>query len=478
MLPDGEGGAIIVWDDGRGLDKDIYMQRVNVEGESLWTKNGSVLCEFTENQMRPAICSDGAGGIIAAWRDERNSINSGIYAQHVWKNGSIHWNNQGVTVVPVSHNHVLPRICPDGDGGAYIAWLHPMFGQFTIRLQRVLKNGTLAWPGINGTAICTIVGPFGDPSILVDDNGDALISWGVSNMIFIQKVTSSGTPEWDIDGRLLCFMPEGYRFSPVSCLDGSNGAFIAWPDSRDGDLDIYIQRVNQAGTILLSPNGSLIAGGANDQDYPKLVSDGGTGAFLAWQDDKDGISRDDVYIQRVNANGGRMWGPDGVQLCSFPGDKEDIDVAPDGAGGCGVVWSAYYPDVEPDIYAQWLDANGQKQWEANGKRICGSPGEQSYPVIVNNAPKSFFYVWEDYRNSISSNSDVYAFGFYTAPTTPEDLAALIVGLSIGIPLAILGAVLVLYYFLGYRRGVGFKDFIKKGFSWFDRIHWPKPNTRD
>jgi hypothetical protein len=48
-----------------------------------WTADGEALCTAELDQAFTSIASDGAGGAIVAWQDERTGIETDIYAQHV-----------------------------------------------------------------------------------------------------------------------------------------------------------------------------------------------------------------------------------------------------------------------------------------------------------------------------------------------------------------------------------------------------------
>ena len=65
IISDGAGGAIITWEDARNVHFDIYAQRVDAHGNVLWKKDGFSICSAPENQNRPRIVSDGAGGAIS-----------------------------------------------------------------------------------------------------------------------------------------------------------------------------------------------------------------------------------------------------------------------------------------------------------------------------------------------------------------------------------------------------------------------------
>jgi len=82
IVPDGMGGAFVVWHDRRGGGSDIYMQGIDQAGVAHWTPDGIVVCDAAGDQGKPQIVSDGAGGAIIAWYDDRDTVND-IYAQRV-----------------------------------------------------------------------------------------------------------------------------------------------------------------------------------------------------------------------------------------------------------------------------------------------------------------------------------------------------------------------------------------------------------
>ncbi|MBM3235938.1 hypothetical protein FJZ31_06520 [Candidatus Poribacteria bacterium] len=103
IVSDNAGGAIIVWEDGRGSDKDIYARKVNASGAALWTANGVVICNASGNQESPQIVSDDSGGAIITWQDYRNG-NWDIYAQRVNSSGATQWNSNGVSICAYSED--------------------------------------------------------------------------------------------------------------------------------------------------------------------------------------------------------------------------------------------------------------------------------------------------------------------------------------------------------------------------------------
>jgi hypothetical protein len=196
-----------------------------------------------------------------------------------------HWIEDGVGVCTEPFGSSTPIIAPDGMGGAFIAWLDSRNGNADAYAQRLNVSGTPLWTS-GGVPICT------DPSSLTDI---------------------------------------------AICSDGVGGAIIAWKDSRNGNSDIYVQRVGPDGTRRWTANGIAICTDTNVQQYPHLVSDGTGGAIIVWEDWRNGNI--DVYAQRIDAGGYPWWTYNGVAVCTATANQNWIRLAADGAGGAVIALS-------------------------------------------------------------------------------------------------------------------------------------------
>jgi hypothetical protein len=89
LISDGAGGAVVSWE----TNGDVYSQKIDASGSIVWPEGGVSTCIADDSQQYPVITSDGAGGLIAAWWDFRNSGGSAfegdVYAARVDENGSI-----------------------------------------------------------------------------------------------------------------------------------------------------------------------------------------------------------------------------------------------------------------------------------------------------------------------------------------------------------------------------------------------------
>jgi hypothetical protein len=203
-------------------------------------------------------------------------------------------------------------------------------------------------------------------------------------------------------------MAAGNQQNPriVSC--GASGAIITWEDNRSGSSDIYTQRVNSAGTSQWTANGVAVSVAAGNQMDPQIVSDGASGAIITWEDTRSGTNSD-IYAQRVSSTGIPQWTANGVVVSAAAGDRLHPQVSTDGAGGAIIAWEDYRSGTNLHIYAQKVNGLGTVQWVVNGVAVCTAGNDQFYPRIVSDGSGGAIITWMDYRNGTGYGySEIYA----------------------------------------------------------------------
>lgn len=268
LATDGMAGAIIVWEDYRnGNDFDIYAQRVNYLGNAVWRANGISICSASNHQRKPVIISDGVGGAIISWIDYRNN-NADIYAQRVDGNGNLLWSpTSGVAICTARNAQTEVQICPDGAGGAIFVWQDLRSGEADIYAQRVDSLGNILWQS-DGIPICTAPGSQVTPKITKDGSNHYTVVWvdrrnatTSGDDIFAQRINLDGASLWERDGIPVCTVPNN-QVAPSIISDGLAGAIVTWCDFRSAEADIYAQRVlsmtsQDIPDIKLLPNAQL-----------------------------------------------------------------------------------------------------------------------------------------------------------------------------------------------------------------------------
>jgi hypothetical protein len=271
LASDGLGGAFITWYDKRAGNYDIYTQRIATAGAVVWTTNGVATCTTpTTDQIKPDICSDGAAGVIIVWSDYRSGTDYNIYAQRQGPLGAIVWAVNGVVMNNnVALDQTEPKIVSDGLGGAIISWTDNRTGvgpgTADIYAQRVNTSGTVQWT-TTGIIICTAAGDQIKSQLVSDGNHGAYIAWedhrniltGDSSDVYAQQIASDATINWTADGFAISDFANK-QMNPMIISNGNNGAIVVWQDYRSGNnFDIYMNGFNTSGIITAIVNNGTV----------------------------------------------------------------------------------------------------------------------------------------------------------------------------------------------------------------------------
>lgn len=374
------GGATIFWTDQRDdatRGAEIYGQRLSGEGVPQWATNGVAMSTDDEqNEVSPVAIVDGKGGftelpgyIVAYGLLERfNHLNTAVAVQHVNTAGADLWTaaqSGGVRLCSNVESASAPRITSDGVGtqvtgrGAVAVWSDERGGKGNrnIYARRVSSSGVPQWAA-NGVAVCDTAGNQENPDIVHVGGGNVIAVWrdrrGTDENIYAQKLNSSGVAQWPQHGRPVC-LASGLQTSSRVVEDGAGGAIVTWADSRSGVSRIFAQHIDANGASLWLGDGiPMTSPTGAAQTIPAIISAGG-GAIVIWIDARNG--NNDIYAQRVDANGNLLWGDGGVAVCIASGTQTEHVLISDGTFGGLAAW-ADFRSGNFDIYANRIFPSG------------------------------------------------------------------------------------------------------------------------
>ncbi len=422
VLSVGSGETIVVWADTRDLDYDIYAQKLNADGLPVWPEGGVKVCGATYDQQFPAAIDDGAGGAIVVWQDGRLGDDGlDIYAQRITSSGTVAWQVDGVPVCshesgltdpPLAFSHVVSE---DGSGGVVVAWRDtrndPINGNTEIYTQRLDGSGVAKWT-TNGVKILGFEAQkwsTRNPVIAEDGSGGAVIAWQDArtaatsgNDLYVQRVTSTGTPAWTANGVIVCNAVGDQGYPDIRALTEGETA-IVWEDKRSGGYDIYAQRLDAVGSQQWGANGRLLCSSANDQRTPRICSDGSGGSTIAWTDKRSSTLYTDLYAQRLDASGAALWISQGAPICTAAGSQTRIRMIPSASGHTILTWMDTRNETllgVYDLYGQMIDSAATPMWATAGIPVAAITGNnQRMQQVAGDGAGCLYAVWEDDRNA-------------------------------------------------------------------------------
>jgi len=325
------------------------------------------------------ITGDNSGGAIVIYTVYETPVKQDFYVQRISAQGDFLWGEKGVLIG--SGNGVSSKAVSDGSGGAIVIWAEfppepegePPYPEGEVHAAKVDSEGNVEWrrdiPGADqaitdgsGGVIIAFDDPYENISVLkIDTEGN--LPWGEDGVSLNLGECWQFDITTDNSGGVQVFVGPAEGVQVAS--DGSGGAVIVFERNtpcEDGgivycDVDIYVQRIDAEGSVLWGPDGVPVCTGPSKPYSPQIVADGAGGAIVFFFF----IEPWTTYAQRIDADGHKLWNED-VRVC----DSDYVSVVTDGSGGAICVW---YGGGGISAAAQRIDATGTKLWGPNGTTL-------------------------------------------------------------------------------------------------------------
>lgn len=402
VVEDSEGGAIVCWRDARsGQSLDIYAQRIDSSGVVQWQTNGVPICTVPLNQNFPRMIRDGEGGAIIAWEDDRDTVDTIVYAQKVSHTGQPLWSVNGVRVSEKGGLFVRP--VTDGQGGVIIAWwsYDTQLNHHQVFCQRLSIQGQVMW-GDSGVLISSRLGQIPNNQIRItsDRCGGAVIGWIQDAKVYAQRVDSSGTVRWIQGGVVIC-TDSGGRGAVQVVTDVSNSFLVSWSDQRPAQgfySGVYVQKIDLNGVPQWENNGRLVA---SDATSPLLLPNT-SGVIVQFRNLTIPNPTTGARAQRLDLSGVRQWDSNGVVITAGP--SINFNLVHDLFGGVVVLWEEDVGGNNLDILSQRIDSTGIVRWQSSGVQLVTDSSLQEFPGAASDARGGAIAVWDDQRSFIDPNT--------------------------------------------------------------------------
>jgi hypothetical protein len=226
--------------------------------------------------------------------------------------------------------------------------------------------------------------------------------------------TQAPRADWTPEGTVVCKAPLDQWF-PLIAPDGKGGAVIAWRDQRWMDTpeerlqwhersSVCVQRLDASGDPAWSDEGVLISKVQPRNFLLAIAPDGEGGAFIAWSNSCPDDYHPILYAQHIDASGEKTWSEDGVIVCT-DFYNERCRVIPDGEGGAIIGWRGI------GLRAQRIAHDGNVLWTSGGV-VVGVPQTGYRPELVSDGAGGAIFVWNDgtlgFQDLLEAYQDIYA----------------------------------------------------------------------
>ncbi|MBN1480665.1 T9SS type A sorting domain-containing protein [candidate division KSB1 bacterium] len=335
-----------------------------------------------------AALSQKSSLLFAVWQDERHGLSDpDIYGQFFDTNMNPYAGNFITHTFLKDIAQIHPAVTALSDGGFVVAWEDYRHGASAIYACRFYPDRS---QDVNEFRVHGSVDAQLKPAIAADDMGRFIIVWlqlsssdyDVYARVFNNNTTSI-TEEFRVNDNVAAF-----QWFPVVAMAASGETFIVWEDKRDGNSNIYAQRLRSDGS---KRGGNFRVDDAvgNATQWQPAVAAGPDNFIVTWEDYRD--NPDGIYAQWYDGSmlaDGFNRRVDDFAISSL---KERPDVAINASGESVFCWQ----DGRGEAYhvcAQTYDA----QKNANAfisLADLGESTEQRFPkIVIQNRLLSFFWI--------------------------------------------------------------------------------------
>ena len=183
---------------------------------------------------------------------------------------------------------------------------------------------------------------------------------------------------------------------PVIINDSSDNLHIFWQDTRDGHYEIYYKKMDKNGNQLISDKRITQLDAFNSQ-YPSADIDTNNNLHLVWQDNKDGNW--EIYYQKLDNNGNIIGTLKRVTNALSDSLYPVLKVSE--VGNVHIAWQDYR-DGNYEIYYKKLNNSGVNL--TNDVRITQQTAGSEYPSITIYSDYVARIAWQDNRDG---NYEIY-----------------------------------------------------------------------
>lgn len=390
LAPTDDGGTYVGWFDNSTGGFDVYLQKLDVDGNELWAHNGVLVADrgFSSTQDWD-LDVDTNGNALLAFRDDRFS-GTQITAAKVDSAGNIAWAVQftdGTAFV------AAPKIAGTTDGKVVVAWTQDS----DVKVQKLNADGTDDW------AMPTTMTNFSAADMDAADNGSVILSMiqgFIGATYWTQKIDTSGNQVWNSGSPAQVFSGALQIGNfPQFVTDGSGGGVYGWYGT--GPLQCYAQRVDSAGSALFASGGAVgSTDGSQLRVSPSVAYNSATGeTFLFWTELNSTQSQQGVSGQKFDASGNRQWTDTGIVIAPLdPNEAHSFVMTEAVAGGAIVTWIQSQGFGTDEIVAARVDTDGNFVWLGDIVALASFESNKGRLTTALSTCDFLIAAWADDRN--------------------------------------------------------------------------------
>ncbi len=307
------------------------------------------------------------------------------------------WSTEPSENLKIAGGAINPEICTDDAGGCYILWeTGALPNRRLLRIQHLDRFGFKLFPE---QGLPVRLGEFDQANqfLFADGLGGAIAVFNelipvadtFKVAVFAQRFDREGVRVWG-DSAVVVSPSEHRQIPLAACEDGTGGAFVFLTEDRDqdGDEELYGNRIDVEGSRVLGDEGVLIVDTPIDIDADAVSSDNGS-VIVSFNDSLE------VVVQKFTGELMPLW-EDAVNA-GLPFRSSFRRMVSDEFGGVVLTCkerSFFDQESFFRLWAQRIDSSGQIVWD-DGVVLADSIKNPAVAPKVAVADTLFYFAWNE-----------------------------------------------------------------------------------
>ena len=434
-----DGGTYISWFDNRSGSYAVYLQRLDQLGYKMWDTNGLLISNNPQSTslVDYDLIVDADDNAVIVFTDTRNSGNLNVFAYRISPAGNFLWGANGISLSATADYQPNPKVTQTSDGSFVVAWIIAT-NPFKVALQKLSPAGDKLW-GSSPVVLSSATEGYNYPAIVASDSNSVIILHTATTGSFpaqtvklrATKVSENGTVSWmsgiqDI-GTIAAFtVPKVYS-------DKNNGAIIAWHDDRDMNnlQSAFVQRISSSGSIYFPVNGAELSLQANRHKFNPVtcINPVTEEVYVFWRETNSLQNQDGITGQKLSSNGSRQWTDNGVIFKDLSSPNTSSIGSLNALMGDGKAYLFYLQGsgsgLNQVVEGFACDANGNFVWPGNIVTLSNATQEKLQMVSAVDIFFNCKLAWGDNRGSGRGiyAQDINPLGQLGNPVVPVELAS-------------------------------------------------------
>ncbi|MBU0519963.1 T9SS type A sorting domain-containing protein [bacterium] len=394
IISDGNGGAFVAFaTNGTGGTSQCYLQKLDFQGYAQFPTPILLDVGYGVTLLDFELLPDGEGGAIIVVTEEiatSSNVKMGLF--HYDSNGNnIYYNLLPDTVGYICFGSVEIAAASDHAGGVYLMYAHcdSLWQNMQNCLQHIGPTGERLW-GDTGIILDigfpTLANP--DYSLGSDSNFCYATARGDTTHAF--KFSFAGDALWGSEGILIRDL--GNYTEPELTPDGTGGFVESYHIHSGLGDSLRLRRMDQFGNWVWGDEGFCLS----DLYWQRSVLCRYPDIFVCWQ---SGVFPFQAKLQNINYQGIPQWLEDRYV---FSSQESQSEIMMQDADGTGLLFSCRQsiPPDHSNFIAQKFNYSGEKLWDENDVTFANGEGIFLYNLkLFSNDFGGALFSWYDIHPS-------------------------------------------------------------------------------